>query len=54
MSYFPQGSGSDIYFQAVGRIKKGLSIKNDTMYLNIKNGAEVKIPENLYAYFRKE
>lgn len=43
----------NIYFQAVGRIKKGLTIKNDTLYLNIKNGAEVKISENLYAYFQK-
>lgn len=39
-----------VYYQAVKRMEKGLSVKDDTLYLKIRNGAEIKISENIYDY----
>lgn len=39
-----------IYYQAVRRLNRGVSVQGDTLYWSIKNGAEVKVSENIYDY----
>lgn len=39
-----------IYRRALHRMNSCLTIKNDTLYWEIQNGAEVKISENIYNY----
>lgn len=39
-----------VYYRALQRMNRGLSIQNDTFCWNIENGAEVKISENIYDY----
>lgn len=39
-----------LYFRAAARVLKTPRIQGDTLYLPIKNGAEVKVSENVYRY----
>ena len=39
-----------VYSRAVERLNKGLHIQGDTLYLDVRNGAEVKVSENIYDY----
>lgn len=39
-----------VYSRAVERIHRGLRVQGDTLYLSIRNGAEVKVSKNIYDY----
>ncbi len=39
-----------VYSRAAARVLKTPRIQGDTLYLPIKNGAEVKVSENVYRY----
>lgn len=40
-----------IYYPAVNRIRRFMMVKNDTICINLTNGAEVNISENIFDYY---
>lgn len=41
-----------IYYPAIRRIRRYMSLENDTIRINLKSGAEIKISENIFDYLR--
>lgn len=50
--FFESKVDPKIYYPAVNRIRRYMSLENDSIRINLKSGAEIKISENIFDYLR--